>query len=68
MSRCGGTTFADVCKVTLFVRNINDRPKINVIRKEYFSDARPASTLVEISRPASDDFLVEIEVVALVPN
>lgn len=63
-----GATFADVCKVTVFVRNIADRPKINEIRKEYFGNARPASTLVEISRLASDDFLVEIEAVALLPN
>jgi 2-iminobutanoate/2-iminopropanoate deaminase len=63
-----GATFADVCKVTVFVRNISDRPKINEIRKEYFGNARPASTLVEISRLASDDFLVEIEAVALLPS
>jgi 2-iminobutanoate/2-iminopropanoate deaminase len=63
-----GATFADVCKVTVFVRNISDRPKINTIRKEYFGNARPASTLVEISRLASDDFLVEIEAIALLPN
>jgi 2-iminobutanoate/2-iminopropanoate deaminase len=63
-----GATFADVCKVTVFVRNIGDRPKINKIRKEYFGNARPASTLVEISRLASDDFLVEIEAVALLPS
>ncbi len=63
-----GATFADVCKVTVFVRNIADRPKINTVRKEYFGDARPASTLVEISRLAGDDFLVEIEAIALLPD
>jgi 2-iminobutanoate/2-iminopropanoate deaminase len=71
LKRClaaGGATFADVCKVTVFVRNIADRAKINVVRKEYFGHARPASTLVEISRLASDDFLVEIEAVALLPG
>ena len=47
-----GATFADVCKVTVFVRNIADRPKINEIRKEYFGNARPASTLVEIEAVA----------------
>jgi 2-iminobutanoate/2-iminopropanoate deaminase len=71
IKRCltaAGATFADVCKVTVFLRNISDRPKINAVRKEYFGDARPASTLVEISRLASDDFLVEIEAIALLPN
>ena len=63
-----GATFADVCKVTVFVRNISDRPHINTVRKEYFGSSRPASTLVEISRLASDDFLVEIEAIALMPQ
>src|SRR5262249_2141061 len=70
LKRCleaAGATFADVCKVTVFVRNIADRPKINEIRKQYFGRNRPASTLVEISRLASDDFLVEIEAIPFVP-
>src|ERR1051325_1273498 len=30
-----GATFADICKVTVFLRNINDREKVNTVRKEY---------------------------------
>ena len=41
-----GATFADVCKVTVFLKNIADREKVNVARKEYFGPHRPASTLV----------------------
>jgi 2-iminobutanoate/2-iminopropanoate deaminase len=63
-----GLTFADVCKVTVYVRNIADRPKINEVRKEYFGSSRPASTLVEISRLANDDFGVEIEAIACCPE
>lgn len=63
-----GATFADVCKVTVYVRNIQDRPKINEVRKQYFGAAKPASTLVEISRLANDDYLVEIEAVAFLPE
>ena len=63
-----GATFADVCKVTVFVRNIADRPKINEVRKQYFGASRPASTLVEISRLANDDYLLEIEAIAYLPE
>ena len=63
-----GATFADVCKVTVFVRNIQDRPKINEVRKQFFGASRPASTLVEISRLANDDYLVEIEAIAYLPE
>ena len=63
-----GATFADVCKVTVFLKNIADREKVNVARKEYFGPHRPASTLVEISRLVRDDLLVEIEAVAVLPE
>src|SRR5438552_4705070 len=63
-----GATFADVCKVTVFLRNVADREKVNVVRQEYFGRHRPASTLVEISRLVRDDFLVEIEAIAVLPE
>ena len=63
-----GATFADVCKVTVFVRNMADREKINTVRKEYFGAHRPASTLVEISRFVRDDLLLEIEATAVLPG
>jgi 2-iminobutanoate/2-iminopropanoate deaminase len=71
LERClaaAGATFADVCKVTVFVKNIDDREKINTVRKEFFGASRPASTLVEISRFARDGMLVEIEAIAVLPE
>ena len=63
-----GATFADVCKVTVFVRNMADRERINTVRQEYFGLHRPASTLVEISRFVRDDLLLEIEATAVLPG
>jgi 2-iminobutanoate/2-iminopropanoate deaminase len=71
IKRCltaAGATFADICKVTVFLRNINDREKVNTVRKEYFGAHRPASTLVEISRLVRDDYLIEIEATAVIPE
>src|SRR5262245_25543681 len=71
LKRClaaAGATFADVCKVTVFLKNLADREKVNIARKEYFGPHRPASTLVEISRLVRDDLLVEIEAVAVLPD
>jgi 2-iminobutanoate/2-iminopropanoate deaminase len=62
-----GATFADVCKVTVFYRNIKDREAVNRVREEYFGSTRPASTAVEVSRLVSDELLVEIEVTAVRP-
>ncbi len=63
-----GATFADVCKVTVFLKNVADREKVNTVRKEYFGASRPASTLVEISRLVRDDLLLEIECIAVLPK
>ncbi|HEV8614179.1 MAG TPA: RidA family protein [Methylomirabilota bacterium] len=71
LKRClaaAGASFADVCKVTVFLKNIGDREKVNTIRKEYFGASRPASTLVEISRFVRDDILLEIEATAVLPG
>lgn len=61
----GGSSFQDVVKVTVFLTDIDDRPKINPIRQELFGDARPASTLVEVSRLAIPGAKIEVEAVAV---
>ena len=62
-----GATFADVVKVTVFLTDIDDRPKINPVRQEIFGDAKPASTLIEVSRLAIPGIKIEIEAVARIP-
>ena len=64
----GGCGFADVVKVTVFLTDIDDRPRINPVRQEVFGDTRPASTLVEVPRLAVEGAKVEIECVAVVPS
>lgn len=58
-----GAAPADVLKVTVFLRNVDDRPRINPVRQRFFGDHLPASTLVEVSRLIHEDLLVEIEAV-----
>jgi 2-iminobutanoate/2-iminopropanoate deaminase len=64
----GGATLDDVVKVTVYLANVDDRPRINDVRQAYFGANRPASTLVEVSRLALPGLLVEIEAVAVVPR
>ena len=63
----GGCGFEDVVKVTIFLTDIDDRPKMNPLRQEAFGATRPASTLVEVPRLAVPGAKVEIECVAVVP-
>lgn len=62
-----GATPADVVKVTVYLRRLDDRPKINPLRQEFFGEHRPASTLVEVSALVHPDLLVEIDAVAVLP-
>jgi 2-iminobutanoate/2-iminopropanoate deaminase len=55
---------ADVAKVTVFLLDVDDRPRINPVRQEFFGSSRPASTLVEVSRLAVPGALLEVEAVA----
>jgi 2-iminobutanoate/2-iminopropanoate deaminase len=63
-----GASFADILKVTVFLTNVDDRALINPVRQEFFGSARPASTLVEVSRLALPEMKVEIEAVVGLPN
>ncbi len=66
--RTVGADMSDVLKVTVFLTDIGDRAAINPVRKEFFGDAKPASTLFEVSALAVPDMLVEIEAVAGIPK
>ena len=56
-----------VVKVTVFLTDINDRPRINPARQRYFGTSRPASTLVEVSALVLPQLKVEIEAQAVLP-
>ena len=63
-----GADMGDVLKVTVFLTDIADRAAVNPVRKEFFGDAKPASTLFEVSALAVPDMLVEIEAIAGIPE
>jgi reactive intermediate/imine deaminase len=60
-----GAAFADVVKVTVFLTDVDDRPRINPVRQEVFGATRPASTLVEVSGLAVPGALIEVDAIAV---
>jgi len=62
-----GASFDDVVKVTVYLRRIGDRAAVNTVRRKFFGESRPASTLVEVSAFVLPDALVEIDAVARRP-
>ena len=63
-----GAGFEDVVKVTVYLRRIGDRAAVNTVRRRFFGESRPASTLVEVSAFVLPDALVEIDAVARQPE
>ncbi|EKD67344.1 MAG: hypothetical protein ACD_48C00469G0001 [uncultured bacterium] len=60
-----GASLDDVVKTTVFLTNMDDFPKISAVRNNYFKNAEPASTLIEVKRLVKDGCRVEIEVIAV---
>jgi 2-iminobutanoate/2-iminopropanoate deaminase len=59
-----GASFSDVLKVTTYLTDVRDAPRLNPVRQEVFGRIRPASTLVEVSALAVAGAKVEIDLVA----
>jgi 2-iminobutanoate/2-iminopropanoate deaminase len=59
----GGASFDSIVKTTIFLKSMNDFPKVNEIYGGYFKGTPPARSTVEVSR-LPKDVLVEVEVIA----
>ena len=60
-----GGTMDDICRVDVYVRNMEHFDKIHKVRREYFKSPAPASTMVEVSKFTSPDYLIEINAIAV---
>ncbi len=56
----------DVVKAVIYITDMDDFDKISAIRGEYFKNAMPVSTLIEVNRMTRDGAKIEIEVTAMV--
>ena len=63
-----GGTMADICRVDVYVRNMEHFDTIHKVRREYFSEPLPASTMVEVTKMVSPEYLIEISAIAVVPE
>jgi 2-iminobutanoate/2-iminopropanoate deaminase len=59
-----GGTLADLVEVTVFLRDMQHRALVTRVRQELLRPPYPTATMVEVSRLAVDDWLVEISAVA----
>lgn len=62
--KSAGTDFNAIVKTTIFLKDMNNFPKVNEIYGRYFKEAPPARETVEVSR-LPKDVNVEISCIAL---
>lgn len=63
-----GGTLDDICRVDVYVRNMEHFDAIHKVRREYFTGIAPASTMVEVCKMTSPDYLIEINAIAVVAD
>lgn len=61
----GGSSLSKLIKVTIFLRDMTNFPKIVALRERYFTPPYPADTIVEVSSLALPELEFEIEAIAL---
>ena len=62
-----GGSLDDVCRVDVYVRNMEHFEAIHKVRAQYFKPPLPASTMVEVTKMTSSDYLIEISAIAVLP-
>ena len=63
-----GGTMDDICRVDVYIRNMEQFAGIHKVRAEYFKEPLPASTMVEVVKMTSPDALIEISAIAVIPK
>ena len=63
-----GGTLDHICRVDVYVRNMEHFDAIHAVRRQYFKPPLPASTMVEVTKMVSPEFLIEINAIAVIPE
>ena len=61
-----GSSMQDVVRTRIIFTNIDDWKAAIEVRKEYFADVRPVDTIMAIDRFVNPEWLIEIEVDAVI--
>ncbi|MEZ5554415.1 RidA family protein [Haliea sp.] len=62
----GGSSLAQVVKVTIYLTDMSHFPDVVELRRQYFTPPYPADTIVEVRALALPELMIEIEAIAIV--
>jgi len=62
--QAGGSDLSKVIKVTIFMKDMKNFPKVIELRKKFFKEPYPADSIVEVSSLALPELEFEIEAIA----
>ena len=65
MLEAGGSSLERVVKVTIFLTDMANFPKIVELRGKWFTPPYPADTIVEVTSLALPELEIEIEAIAV---
>ena len=63
-----GSSMKDVVRVRMFVTDISRWQEYGKAHSEFFKEIKPCNTMVEVSALIEPDYLIEIEVTAILEN
>ncbi len=63
-----GTSLSDVIRTRILLTRIEDWESVGQVHGEFFSDIRPANTVMQVTRFIDPDWLVEIEADAVIDD
>ncbi|WP_028922223.1 RidA family protein [Pseudonocardia acaciae] len=64
-AEAAGGSLDDICRLDVYVRNMEEFAAIHEVRAEYFAPPLPASTMVEVTKLAAPEYLIEINAIAV---
>ena len=63
-----GSCLEDVVRTRMFVKDISEWEKVASAHSLFFKDIKPVTSMVEVSNLIDKEFLIEIEVSAIIPE
>jgi 2-iminobutanoate/2-iminopropanoate deaminase len=59
-------TLDDIVKTVTYITDMNEFDKISKVRRKFFKNSMPVSTLIEVTRMTRDGAKIEIEATAII--